>query len=77
MLSSLPIVKPPCWGETFYVCPSIGEDAVGAVLLQKDDKTSYMQPIYFASKTMTLSERGYSDVEKMMFALSFATRRSR
>ena len=75
MLSSLPIVKPPRWGETFYVCPSIGEDAIGVVLLQKDDKTSYMQPIYFSSKTMTLSKRGYSDVEKMMFALIFATRR--
>ena len=50
---------------------------MGAVLLQKDDKTSYMQPIYFASKTMNPSERGYSDVEKMMFALIFAIRRFR
>jgi len=45
VLGSLPVIKPPRWEETFYVCPSIGEDAIGAVLLQKDNETSYMQPI--------------------------------
>ena len=77
VLSSLPLIKPPRWEATFYVCPSVGTDAFGVVLLQKDDETLYMQPIYFASKTMTLSEKGYSDVEQMMFALVFATRKFR
>ena len=47
------------------------------MLLQKDDVTSFMKPIYFASKTMIGSEKNYTDVEKMMFALIFVVRRFR
>ncbi|MCO5606078.1 hypothetical protein L7F22_060265 [Adiantum nelumboides] len=50
VLGSLPTIMPPNPQETYYLCPSVGLDAFGAVLMQKDPKTAYMRPIYFTSK---------------------------
>lgn len=77
VLYTLLVIKPPCWDETFYVCPSVGTEAMGAVLMQKDQENSFMWPIYFSSKIMGKPEKGYTDVEQMMFALSFAVRKFR
>ena len=77
VLSTLPIIKSPQWDQTFYVCPSVGAEALGAVLLQKDLDTSFMRPVYFSSKIMGKAEKGYTEVEQMMFALILAVRKFR
>lgn len=76
-LSTLPVIKPPQWDQTFCVCPSVGAEALGAILQQKDLDTSFMRPIYFSSKIMGKIEKGYTEVEQMMFALILAIRKSR
>ncbi|MCO5614953.1 hypothetical protein L7F22_069239 [Adiantum nelumboides] len=53
VLGSLPTIMPPDPQGIYYLCPSVGLDAFGAVLMQKDSKTAYMWPIYFTSKVMT------------------------
>ncbi|MCO5566544.1 hypothetical protein L7F22_020221 [Adiantum nelumboides] len=38
VLGSLPTIMPPDLQGTYYLCPSVGLDAFGAVLMQKDPK---------------------------------------
>ena len=45
--------------------------------MQKDPKTLLMRPVYFVSRVMKPTEKAYSDVEKMVLALMFATQRFR
>ena len=33
VLSTLPVIKPPQWDQTFYICLGIGTEAFGSVLL--------------------------------------------
>ncbi|MCO5552923.1 hypothetical protein L7F22_006442 [Adiantum nelumboides] len=61
----------------YYLCPSVGLDAFGAVLMQKDPKTAYMQPIYFTSKFMTQGQKVYTDIEQLVFSLIVAIRKFR
>lgn len=77
VIGSLPTLMPPCWDLVFYLTPSVGMEAIGAVLMQKDPKTSFMRLIYFASKVMTQVERGYTPVEQMVLALMSAVRKFR
>ncbi|MCO5583693.1 hypothetical protein L7F22_037606 [Adiantum nelumboides] len=78
LLSSLPTIAPPRCKETFYVNPSVGSDSIGAVLMQKDGETSFMQePIYFVSRVMTPLEKYYTMIEQMVMALMFAVGRFR
>ena len=39
VLSSLPTIAPPNWEQVFFVNLSIGEDTLGALLMQKDEKS--------------------------------------
>ena len=71
MLGSLPAILQPCWEETFFVNPSVGEEAIGAALLQKDPKTSFMRPVYFASRLMKNTEKAYTPIEQLVLALMF------
>lgn len=77
ILSSLPTIAPPKWDEPFYVNPSVGNDTLGAVLMQKDPLTSFMRPIYFSSRMMTGLEKNYTAIEQMVLALMFATTKFR
>ena len=52
--------------------PSVGEDTLEAVLMQKDAKTTYIKPIYFSNRVMTMGEKKYTPIEKMVLALMFA-----
>ena len=45
--------------------------------MQKDEKSSLMQPIYFSSRVMTGQEKGYTVVEQMVLALMFAVTKFR
>ncbi|MCO5560935.1 hypothetical protein L7F22_014555 [Adiantum nelumboides] len=60
VLGSLPTIMPPDPQGIYYLCPSVGLDAFGAVLMQKDPKIAYMRPIYFTSKVMTQGQKGYT-----------------
>ncbi|MCO5594227.1 hypothetical protein L7F22_048254 [Adiantum nelumboides] len=57
VLGSLPTIMPPDPQGIYYLCPSVGLDAFGAILMQKDPKTVYMRPIYFTSKHMSISSK--------------------
>ncbi|MCO5563782.1 hypothetical protein L7F22_017430 [Adiantum nelumboides] len=70
ILSSLPTIAPPKWGETFYVNPSVGGDSIGVVLMKKYD--SCMHPIYFINRVMTIAEKDYTAMEHVVMALMFA-----
>ncbi|MCO5592509.1 hypothetical protein L7F22_046512 [Adiantum nelumboides] len=61
---------------TYYLCPSVVVDAIGAVLMQKDPNTAYMRPIYFTSKVMTQGQKGYIDIEQLVFFLAIRKFRS-
>ena len=63
------------WEQVFYVNPSMGEDAVGAILLQRGKGSQYMRPIYYASRVKTVAERTLSEVELVMVSVVFACRR--
>ncbi|MCO5596643.1 hypothetical protein L7F22_050711 [Adiantum nelumboides] len=77
VLGSLPTIMPPDPQGIYYLCPSVGLDASGTVLMQKDPKTAYMRPIYFTSKVMTQGQKGYTDIEQLVFSLIVAIRKFR
>ena len=45
VLGGLVAMQAPKWDEFFYVNPSVGDDAIGAMLLQKGTCSHYMRPI--------------------------------
>ena len=57
--------------------PSVGSDSLGAILLQKDPKTTLMRPVYFARRVIKTVEKEYTPMEKKVLALMFATQRFR
>ena len=71
-LSTLPILMPPNWDQPFYVSLSVGVEAVGAVLMQKGIKQSYMRPIYYISRKMSMVEKAWTQEEKLVWALVFS-----
>ncbi|MCO5595577.1 hypothetical protein L7F22_049622 [Adiantum nelumboides] len=75
VLGSLPTIMPPDPQGTYYLCPSVGLDGFGAILIQKDPKTAYMWPIYFTNKAMTQGQKGYIDIEQLVFSLIVAIRK--
>ncbi|MCO5584556.1 hypothetical protein L7F22_038484 [Adiantum nelumboides] len=77
VLGSLPTIMPRDPQGIYYLCPSVGLDAFGAVLMQKDPKTAYMRPIYFTSKVMTQRQKGYTNIEQLVFSLIVAIRKFR
>ncbi|MCO5585807.1 hypothetical protein L7F22_039740 [Adiantum nelumboides] len=77
VLGFLPTIMPSNPQRTYYLCSSASLDAFGAVLMQKDPKTAYMRPIYFTSKVMTQGQKGYTDIEQLVFSLIVAIRKFR
>ena len=71
-MSSLPTIASPIKEQIFYVNPSVGDDTLGETLMKKDDKSSFMWPIYFAMRMMERDEKGYNVSEQVVFALIFA-----
>lgn len=77
ILGGLPAMQAPDWNQVFYVNPSVGEDAIGAMLLQKEKESQYMRPVYCASRVKFAAERKMSEVELVMVSVVFACRRFR
>lgn len=61
-LGGLPAMQALDWGQTFYANPSMGEDSIGAMLLQKGKGSHYMKSIYCASRVKLAVERTYSEI---------------
>ncbi|MCO5571077.1 hypothetical protein L7F22_024809 [Adiantum nelumboides] len=74
-LSTLPIMMPPCWDDMFYLSLSVGEHAIGAVLMQKGKKQSYMRPVYYISKVKNDVEQTWHGIEQLVWTLVYATKR--
>ena len=75
ILGAMPAMQAPDWEQVFYVNPSVGEDAIGAMLLQKGKGSQYMRPVYCASRVKSVAERGLSEIELVMVSVVFACRR--
>ncbi|MCO5574237.1 hypothetical protein L7F22_028019 [Adiantum nelumboides] len=74
---SLSTTQAPNWDKEFYVNPSVGEDVIGAMLLQQGNNSHYMKPIYCASRLKLEAERDYTDVELIMVSVVYVCRRFR
>ncbi|MCO5559843.1 hypothetical protein L7F22_013447 [Adiantum nelumboides] len=70
-------MQAPDWEKEFYVNPSVGDDAIGAMLLQRGKESQYMKPVHYASRVKTLHERDYSKIELVMTSMVYACRRLR
>ena len=77
VLGAMPAMQAPDWEKVFYVNPSVGGDAIGAMLLQKGKESQYMKPVYCASRVKTVAERALSEIELVMVSVVFACRRFR
>ena len=49
IIGAMPAMQALDWEQVFYVNPSIGEDAIGAMLLQKGKGIQYIWPVYYES----------------------------
>ena len=76
-MTSLPTIAPSKWNQEFYVNAHVGDNALSANLMKKDEELGYMRPIYFASRVMREGEKNYSQIEQVVCALMFATTRFR
>ena len=72
VLGAMPAMQAPNWEEVFYVNPSLGEDAIGAMLLQKGKGSQYMKPVYCANRVKTVAKRALSEIELVMVSIVFA-----
>lgn len=71
MLCEAPLLRFPDLNETFFVTTDASNDAVGAILEQKDRIVSY------ASRVLKPAEKNYSVIEKECLALVFALKNFR
>ncbi|GJY45484.1 reverse transcriptase domain-containing protein [Tanacetum coccineum] len=69
-LTEAPILVAPDWDLPFEIICDASDYAVGAVLGQR--KTKHVQPIHYASKTMTDVQAHYTTMEKELLAVVYA-----
>ena len=74
VLGSLPTMKVLDFEHDFFVNPSMGEDAIGAMLLQKGKRSHYMRPIYCASQVKLPREHSFFEVELVLASVVYACR---
>lgn len=70
-------MQAPNWEQVFYVNPSVGEDAIEAMLLQKGNGSKYMRPLYYASRVKSVAKRALSEIELVMVSVVFVCRQLR
>nr|GEW42069.1 reverse transcriptase domain-containing protein [Tanacetum cinerariifolium] len=66
-LTEAPILVVPDWNLPFELMCDASDFAIGAVLRQRN--TKHLQPIHYASKTMTEAQIYYTTTEKEMLAV--------
>ena len=72
IIGAMPAMQAPDWEQVFYVNSSVGEDAIGAMLLQKGKGSQYMRPVYCASRVKLVTERKLSEVDLVMASVVFS-----
>ncbi|KAL3687533.1 hypothetical protein R1sor_013842 [Riccia sorocarpa] len=73
---SLPILRPPKWGDPFHVYVDASAFAIGAVLSQKDDKAKDF-PIHFISRQLNDAEKKYTTTERECLGMVYACKKFR
>nr|GEY80781.1 hypothetical protein [Tanacetum cinerariifolium] len=69
------ILIAPDWDMPFELMCDAGDFAIGAVLVQRQDK--HFRPIHYANKTMTEAESNYITTEKEMLVVVYAFKKFR
>ncbi|KAL7594296.1 hypothetical protein Lser_V15G28541 [Lactuca serriola] len=69
-LTTSPIMVAPNWSLPFKLMCDASDFAVGGVLGQRIEK--HFQPIYYASKTLNLTQENYTTIEKELLAVVYA-----
>ena len=70
-LVEAPILKPPQWGEPWFVDVDASDFCLGLVLSQRDSN-GREHPVYYASKTMNPAEKNYSTTQKEALGIVYA-----
>ncbi|GKB12265.1 reverse transcriptase domain-containing protein [Tanacetum coccineum] len=69
-LTTTPIIISPDWNEPFELMCDASDFAVRAVLGQRND--GKFKPIYYASKTLNITQEHYITIEKELLAVVFS-----
>ncbi|GJX29539.1 reverse transcriptase domain-containing protein [Tanacetum coccineum] len=69
-LATAPIIISPDWNEPFELMCDASDFAVRAVLGQRND--GKFKPIYYASKTLNITQEHYITIEKELLAVVFS-----
>ena len=77
LLGSVFSLKTPDFSRTFYLNPSVGPNAIGAILLQQGNNSSYMRLVYYVSRLKNDAERRYTNAQIVLASLVYACRRLR
>jgi hypothetical protein len=75
ILSSPPVLSRPDPGQILYLYLAVTNEAINAALIKEESRNQC--PIYFVSKALQGSELNYQRLEKVAYALLFASRRLR
>ncbi|RVW23461.1 Retrovirus-related Pol polyprotein from transposon 17.6 [Vitis vinifera] len=70
LLTTTPIVRRPNWDLPFEVMCDASDQAMGAILGQRDEGKPYV--IYYASKTLNEAQKNHTTIEKELLAVVFA-----
>ncbi|WJZ82828.1 hypothetical protein VitviT2T_002553 [Vitis vinifera] len=68
--TTAPVVRRPNWDLPFEVMCDASDQAMGAILGQRDEGKPYV--IYYASKTLNEAQKNYTTTEKELLAVVFA-----
>lgn len=71
MLTQAPVMIALDWSKIFHVYSDASYKALGGVLIQ-ERVMGYVQPIYYASKTMSEAERNYNTIEREALGVVYA-----
>ncbi|GKV35161.1 hypothetical protein SLEP1_g43465 [Rubroshorea leprosula] len=69
-LVNAPIIVAPCWDLPFEIMCDARNDALGAVLGQREDRKFHT--IYYASRTINDAQKNYTTTEKELLPVVFA-----
>lgn len=69
-LTFAPIMQPPHWSQSFEIMCDASDYVISDVLGQHKDKKLYV--IYYASRTLDVSQKNYATTEKELLVVVFA-----
>ena len=76
MLTKAPVMVSPDWTKIFHVYTDASDRALGGTLMQ-ERTIGYLQPIYYASKSMTKTEKNYNTTEREALGIIYAVAKFR